>query len=143
VTPTSPTPADRLATLIHPYICGKWPNLHARDESLPNRPPACESVAARLEPDLTAEARQQERDRIAEAVLAAKAANANVLRLLAYWRLEGGHPGIFAREVEAALDAALAGAEYQPKNESHGQQVRWTMERLRPSIAAIEGDSRE
>ncbi len=72
-----------------------------------------------------------ELDRLRETLLAAKAANENVLRLLAYWRLSEGHPGIFAREVDAALDAALRGADYQPLDVSHGQQVNWTRDRLR------------
>jgi hypothetical protein len=71
-----------------------------------------------------------------EALLAAKAANENVLRTLAYWRLDKGHPGIFAREVDAAIDAALSGTDYQPIDEAHGAQVGWTRDRLRAALDA-------
>jgi len=73
--------------------------------------------------------------RLRESLLAAKAANTNVLRTLAYRGLDKGHPGIFAREVEAAIDAALSGTEYQPLDEAHGAQVGWTRDRLRAALA--------
>jgi hypothetical protein len=69
-----------------------------------------------------------------ENLLAAKAANENVLRLLRYWRLDAGHPGIFAREVDTALDAAMSGTAYQPIDEPHGAQVGWTRDRLRAAL---------
>jgi hypothetical protein len=68
---------------------------------------------------------------LTETLLAAKAANEHVLQMLAYYRLADTHPGIFAQEVGAAIDAALSGSAYQPINKSHGAEVEWTRDRLR------------